>query len=179
MVSSRVFSTVSSKVDRNHVRALYEKHSRGLFAYACSFTNSFAAAEDCVHQVFVRLLREDLQIPDSPVPYLYRAVRNAALNQLRDRGREVDLDDLWLETTAGTTSAGIELQSSLQELPENQREVIILHIWGQLNFEEIGDALEISSNTAASRYRYGLKKLREQFQVVSKDRLRSAYGSAR
>jgi RNA polymerase sigma-70 factor (ECF subfamily) len=157
-------------MDRNQVRSLYEKHSRGLFAYACSFSNSFASAEDSVHQVFVRLLRLDLQVPDSPVPYLYRAVRNAVLNQNRNRGREVDLEDLWLETTAGTTHAGIELQSTLQELPSEQREVIILHIWGQLSFEEIGDALEISSNTAASRYRYGLRKLRQQFQVVSKDR---------
>jgi len=155
-------------MDRNQVRSLYEKHSGSLFAYACSFSNSFAAAEDCVHQVFVRLLRGDLQIPDSPVPYLFRAVRNAVLNQNRNRGREVDLDDLWLETTAGTTYAGLELQSTLQELPSEQREVIILHIWGQLSFEEIGDALEISSNTAASRYRYGLKKLREQFQAVGK-----------
>jgi len=159
---------MSKGLDRNQIRGLYEKHSRGLFAYACSLCNSFASAEDSVHQVFVRLLHGDLQIPESTIPYLYRAVRNATLNQIRQRGREIDLDDLWLETTAGTTYAGIELQSTLQELPPDQREVIVLHIWGQLSFEEIGDALEISINTAASRYRYGLKKLREQFQAVAK-----------
>jgi RNA polymerase sigma-70 factor (ECF subfamily) len=64
----------------------------------------------------------------------------------------------------------VELQSALRELPEQQREVILLHIWGMMSFEEVADALEISPNTAASRYRYGLSKLREQFQVIERSR---------
>jgi RNA polymerase sigma-70 factor (ECF subfamily) len=106
---------------------------------------------------------------------LYRAVRNATFNQIRDRSRETELDDLWLEGPRGTFHTTIELQSALGQLPEEQREVVVLHIWGQLNFEEVGAALEISPNTAASRYRYGLSKLREQFQTTTG----STYGQAR
>jgi RNA polymerase sigma-70 factor, ECF subfamily len=151
------------RLHRRQVQALYEQHSRGLRAYACSVTTSFAAAEDAVHVVFERLLQGGTEINGSPVPYLYRAVHNAALNHIRSRTREVDLTDAWLESPAGMEQSALELQSALRELPEEQREVIILHIWAAMSFEEISNALEISPNTAASRYRYGLSKLRAQF----------------
>jgi RNA polymerase sigma-70 factor (ECF subfamily) len=63
----------------------------------------------------------------------------------------------------------------MRELPEEQREVIMLHVWGQMSFEETAAALGISPNTAASRYRYGLSKLREQFKTTE----RNGYGLAR
>ena len=152
------------------MRQLYEEHARGLLAYACSFVSSFAAAEDIVHQVFERLLRGDLSITNAPVSYLYRAVRNASLNGIRDRAREVDFDEGWLEAPSGMEHAAIELQSALRELPEEQREVILLHVWAQMSFEAVASALSISPNTAASRYRYALSKLREQFQVTERRR---------
>ena len=164
-----------SPLNGDDVRKLYEQHRRGLFAYACSFVSSFATAEDILQHVFTRLLRFDVEITDSPIPYLYRAVRNTALNQIRDRSREVSLEDGWLDSPSGMEQTGLELQSALKDLPEEQREVILLHVWGEMSFEETAAALGISPNTAASRYRYGLSKLREQFQVDA----RSKYGSAR
>ena len=156
---------MGNRIDRDQIRRLYEHYSRGLFAYACSFVSSFGSAEDALHQVFERLLRGDLEIEGDPAPYLYRAVKNVALNQIRNRSREVNLEDGWLDSPSGMEQTGFELQSSLQELPDEQREVILLHVWGEMSFEEVAAALGISTNTAASRYRYGLSKLREQFQV--------------
>jgi RNA polymerase sigma-70 factor (ECF subfamily) len=176
-VPRRCHSTerVNSKLKPQDIRQLYEQHRRGLLAYACSFLSSFTAAEDALHQVFERLLRGDVEISGEPAPYLYRAVRNTSLNLIRSRTREVELDDAWLESPVGMEGVGVELQSALRELPEEQREVILLHIWGQMSFEATAAALGISPNTAASRYRYGLMKLREQFKVTAKDR----YGLAR
>jgi len=116
------------------------------------------------------LLRGDLAISGAPVSYLYRAVRNASLNKIRDRSPEVDLDEGWLNSPPGLESTALELQSALRGLPDQQREVIILHVWAQMSFEEVAAALEIPPNTAASRYRYGLSKLREQFQVTERRR---------
>jgi RNA polymerase sigma-70 factor (ECF subfamily) len=161
---------MTSRLDRDSVRQLYELHARGLLAYACSFVTSFATAEDVLHQVFERLLRGDLAITGAPLAYLYRAVRNASLNKIRDRAGEVDFDEGWLDSPAGMEHTAVELQSALRELPEQQREVILLHVWGQMSFEEVASALEIPPNTAASRYRYGLSKLREQFQVTERRR---------
>jgi RNA polymerase sigma-70 factor (ECF subfamily) len=161
---------VSNEFDRESVQRLYEEHGRGLLAYACSFVSSFATAEDVLHQVFERLLRGDLSITGAPVSYLYRAVRNTSLNRIRDRASDVEFKDGWLESPAGMEQTALELQSALRELPEEQREVILLHVWGQMSFEEAGTALGISGNTAASRYRYGLGKLREQFQIPERSR---------
>jgi RNA polymerase sigma-70 factor (ECF subfamily) len=153
-------------LNRDEVRQLYDQHSRGLLAYACSLLPSFAAAEDVLHQVFERLLRGDLEITVSPVPYLYRAIRNAALNAIRAGSRNEDFDEGWLKSLPGMEEAAIDLQAALRELPEEQREIIMLHVWGGMTFDEVGVALGISRHTAASRYRYGLSKLREQFHAT-------------
>lgn len=161
---------MTSSLDRDSVRRLYEAHARGLLAYACSFVTSFATAEDVVHQVFERLLRGDLAITGAPTSYLYRAVRNVSLNKIRDRSGDVSFEEGWLDSPAGMEHTAVEIQSALRELPEEQREVILMHVWGQMSFEEVATALDLSANTAASRYRYGLSKLREQFQVKERSR---------
>ena len=52
-------------------------------------------------------------------------------------------------------------EAALRELPEEQREVLVMKIWGGLTFAQVGEALAISANTAGSRYRYALERLRE------------------
>jgi RNA polymerase sigma-70 factor (ECF subfamily) len=59
-----------------------------------------------------------------------------------------------------------EIENALQRLPEDQREVLVLKIWQEFTFEQIGQALEIPANTAASRYRYALKSLRKQLEPL-------------
>lgn len=54
-----------------------------------------------------------------------------------------------------------ELEVALKKLPPEQREVVVMKIWGELKFEEIAKELNISQNTAASRYRYALEGLRK------------------
>ena len=57
-----------------------------------------------------------------------------------------------------------ELEAALQKLPSEQREVVVMKIWGELTFEEISKQLDISQNTAASRYRYALEALRKHLR---------------
>lgn len=66
----------------DQVRRCYAEHHRGLFAYALSLTRDRAAAEDVVHAVICRLLDRG-SIPAEPRPYLFRAVRNAAVDGWR------------------------------------------------------------------------------------------------
>ena len=149
-------------LDHQEVKTLYEQHGRVLLAYAVSLLPDRAASEDVLHQVFVKLLQGNVFINGSPVRYLYRAIRNAAFNYRRSHSREVELeaDCRWLESPPGMEAVGLALESALRELPDEQREVIVLRVWGQMTFEEAATALEISPNTAASRYRYGLAKLK-------------------
>jgi len=57
---------------------------------------------------------------------------------------------------------GAAVVAAMQILPEEQREVLVMKIWGNLSFPEISRALQIPANTAASRYRYALIRLKEE-----------------
>jgi RNA polymerase sigma-70 factor (ECF subfamily) len=156
------------KLDHDQIGRLYRQHGRGLIAYACSFVRGFEAAEDVVHQVFVRLLHGHVTIEGPPAPYLYRAVRNSALNDCRNHSRDVELNEAWLEGPPGMEGTTLVIESALRALPPEQHEVITLRIWGQMTFEEIAVTIGIPQKTAESRYRYGLVKLREEFRPVTK-----------
>jgi len=145
------------------VRQLYETHGPALLAYASALLRDSSAAEDVLHQVFLQLLRGKAAMNGQPAPYLFRAVRNTALNHIRGQSREVELggNAVWLESPDGSPETSIALQSALKALPEEQREIVVLKVWGQLTFEEAAEVTGVPANTAASRYRYGIQKLKE------------------
>jgi RNA polymerase sigma-70 factor (ECF subfamily) len=90
-------------------------------------------------------------------------VRNTVLNDSKTRARSVELDEdsAWFVPPDRDYAVEASLRRALRELPGDQREVVVLHIWADLTFAQIGDVLQISANTAASRYRYAFAKLRE------------------
>jgi RNA polymerase sigma-70 factor, ECF subfamily len=148
------------------VKALYEKHGSALAAYLCCRGFDFAAAEDVVQQVFLKLLQGRTPVPQTPVAYLYRSVRNASLNLRRNLDREVEMpdSDTWLVGPEGHAEEALTVQTALRDLPEEQREIVFLKIWGGMTLQEIADLFDIPINTAASRYRYAIEKLRERLQ---------------
>lgn len=149
------------KLQADEVQFLYQQHGPGLLLYACSLLGRKHAAEDVLQQVFMRLLQQNT-IPHEPKPYLFRAVHNTAMNVMRGESKQVDLSDIesWFETPEQDRVAQVALTVELVRLPEEQRQVLVLHLWGGLSFEETGSVLGVSANTAASRYRYALQKLR-------------------
>ena len=101
--------------------------------------------------------------PEEPEFYCLRAFRNRALNFRRSLWRRMtrELESLrWFERAPDETARERQAMRCLAELPPEQREVIVLKFWQHHTFETIGQLLEISPNTAAGRYRYGLKRLR-------------------
>jgi len=121
-------------------------------------------AQDAVHQVFLRLLESgDLRRAADQKAYLFASVRNQLLNDAKVRQRTVPLepDSTWFEPPERDYAAEQNLRRALGELISDQRQVVILHIWGGLTFSQTAEVLGISANTAASRYRYGIGKLRE------------------
>lgn len=153
-------------MNRDDAHRLYDEHGPALLAYACALLRDPSAAEDVLHQVFLNVIRGRAAVAQDVKPYLFRAVRNTALNHIRGQAREVELADggVWLESPDGSTETALALQSALKTLPDEQREVMVLKIWGELTFEEAASVIGISPNTAASRYRYGLAKLKEIWQ---------------
>jgi RNA polymerase sigma-70 factor (ECF subfamily) len=153
------------------LRRIYEKYKNDLLALAIALSNNKSVAEDIVHNVFVSFAQSagKLQLRGSLKSYLSTAVANNARNLKRDNAR--------LTSDANTTEVAdsilnqpdrlaISIEDSqcvgnaLQQLPYQQREVIILHLQGGLKFGEIARSQSISVNTVQSRYRYGLNKMR-------------------
>jgi RNA polymerase sigma-70 factor, ECF subfamily len=150
------------------VKVLYEKHGAALAAYGCCCGLDFAAAEDVVQQVFLKLLEGRTPSLDTPVAYLYRAVRNTSYNLRRDFRREVEMDEnAWLVGGEGRREEAWAVQAALRDLPEEQRETVFLKVWAGMTLQEIAVVLEVPMNTVASRYRYALGKLRERLRPVA------------
>jgi RNA polymerase sigma-70 factor, ECF subfamily len=72
----------------------------------------------------------------------------------------LDAASAWFSPPDRDYAGEQNLRRALSELPDDQREVVVMHVWGELTFSEIAELLGVSSNTAASRYRYALAKLR-------------------
>lgn len=159
-----------NQLSADDVRRLYDQHGPALVLYASSFVADGGAAEDVVHGVFLKLLRGKQIVPDAPASYLYRAVRNAALNTRRDRSRDAPLSDhdIWFTHREHDREAALALQQALRALPDEQREAIVMRIWSGMTLEEVAKATDVALNTAASRYRYALTKLRERLKPYEK-----------
>jgi RNA polymerase sigma-70 factor (ECF subfamily) len=151
---------------RASVGRLYDHHGASLYRYALMLLADPAAAEDAVQQVFTSLLRADATRTLQNEPrYLRRAVRNECLSSLRKRrAGDGPPGQPLLEPSAECASASPEermaLERALCALPVDQREVLHLHVFEGLSFREIAEQAGESINTVASRYRYGLEKLR-------------------
>lgn len=147
---------------------LYEQHAAALLLYARQWLPRPSDAEDAVHDAFVRLIRSPRQFDERPVPVLYQAVKWSCLDRVRKETRRDQREDQTRETEEPVTLFETQLEErerrealeqALKSLPEEQREVVTLKIWGELGFREIAEILGISINTVASRYRYALRKL--------------------
>ncbi len=157
--------------NREALRLLYEKHKDSLRTIACSLLRDTHAAEDVLHDVFVMFAENtrQIQIRTSLKHYLTTCVVNRARDEFRRRQTQgVHLDNI---EGAGSHSNGPVSQvvadershiliNALGEIPLEQREVIMLHLKGQLKFRDIAHIQKTSISTVHGRYRYGLQKLR-------------------
>ena len=148
--------------------ALYDRLAGSMFRVATMLTGSPADAEDAVQDVFVGLVRarQSLANIDNLRAYVFAALRRAAVRLVIQRKAEpairlYDAPDIAAPETGGVAiEQAVRLERALDNLPAEQREIITLKVDGGLTFAEIADVLGISPNTAASRHRYALEKLR-------------------
>jgi len=138
---------------------------------AMSLLGDAHGAEDCVHDVFVHFAEApaDLRVNRSLRGYLVRCVANRAKNVLKRRQLPPEPPTDEPDSTAPcdcpvrcsmASEESRRVFEALAQLPAEQREVITLHLQGQMRFREIAEQRELSINTVQSRYRYGIEKLR-------------------
>lgn len=143
------------------------EHGARFLLFARQQTRCGADAEDVLQESLVETWRRAKGRPETPL--VYATIRRRAIDLARRTDRRVireeassQLDNSWFAPAGdlGDTEATALLEAEVRRLPEPQREVVTLKIWGGLTFVEIAAALEIPQGTAASRYRLALESLR-------------------
>jgi RNA polymerase sigma-70 factor (ECF subfamily) len=153
------------------LRRIYEKYKDDLLALAIALSNDRAAAEDALHDVFVSFAEyaEKLQLRTSLKSYLSSCIANRVRNLSRakalltaqlSRAEPVSSDCDGPDRLATSAELSLRVDHAMEQVPYEQREVIILHLQSGMRFKAIADSQGVSINTIQSRYRYGLDKLR-------------------
>jgi len=151
-----------------------DRHGPALVLLARAWVPTRADAEDVVQEAFVRFWRSRDRAAD-PTAYLFGCVKRCALDWVRARGRQVRREAAAAKPEGEPLFDGpleqaerrAAVAAALDTLPEAQREVLVMKVWGGLTFPQIAAALGVPADTAASRFRYALAKLREKLAEES------------
>jgi len=154
---------------------LYERHGESLYRYLVFRLGSAEDAEDVLQETFCRFARYGLRwkLVLDPQSFVFKVARNEVNRFLKRKlGRRAGEAMIMTVAAGGFTAAFtapndqtlVALLRSADDLPTEQKEVVFLKVFEGLTFKEIGSVCGVSSNTAASRYRYGIEKLRETLE---------------
>lgn len=136
--------------------------------FARQQTRSESDAEDVLQEAFVRLCKSSRDCPPD-LPLVFTTIRRTAIDHARRAERRRLREDVvarerpaaLFDDAVETRERAATVEQALRRLPEPQQEVLVLKIWGELTFEQIGETVGIPANTAASRYRYALQSLKD------------------
>jgi len=171
MIEDELLKRRFKRGSRDALRRIYEKYLNHLLTLAMGLLNDAGGAEDVVHDVFVSFAEsaEDFKLAGNLKSYLTTCVMNRARDRIRANRRR--------PTGPGGTESissvldgpdraiicseeSQRLNDAIAQLPDEQREVIVLRLKGQMKFRDIANVCGVSVNTIQGRYRYGLSKLR-------------------
>ncbi len=167
---------MESKPNEREWQVWLESHSARFLMFARQQTRCEADAEDVLQEAALRIWRRtangELPVPP-PHTVVFGEIRRRAIDLARSSDRRERREDhsqqrqdsppeSWFETTIENREHARMIQQALSRISSAHGEVVTLKIWGGLTFNEIAAALEISANTAASRYRYGIDALKRQ-----------------
>jgi len=152
---------------------IYEKYETYLITVATALLNNTHAAEDVLHDFFVSFVTsaEKIKLKGNLKAYLATCVANLARNRIKrkqlepaalDDNDSIESADLRPDLLAIQKEETTILNRAMSHLPYEQREVVVLHLQGNLKFTQIAKMRSTSVNTIRSRYRYGLEKLRSE-----------------
>jgi RNA polymerase sigma-70 factor (ECF subfamily) len=164
-------------VTRPEFAQLYETHSASVFAFALNLTRDADSAREILQEVFLRAARRpELGMPmHEAKSWLFRLTHNFVIDQSRRAGTRARTLQRVAEEPVSPFVPHVDpdeqefrdaVASAMTTLPDEQRAVVHLKLWENFSFSEIGQALNLSPNTAASRYRYALDKLQNQLRYL-------------
>jgi len=159
------------------LEGLYDAHAQALFGFLLNLTRNEEDTRDLLQDLFLKLSRQASLLDGMREPrgYLLRLAHNAAIDMFRRRSTrekyQAESGEPAIEVFAPSENPDEAafrhaLAAAMEDLPPEQRAVVHLKLWEDLTFDEIAKILEISINTAGSRYRYALDKLRQRLRPL-------------
>lgn len=171
MIEDEVLKWKFKAGSQEALRRIYEKYLNRLLSFAMALLNDASAAEDVVHDVFVSFAAsaETFRFRGNLRSYLTTCVLNRARDTLRaNQRRPAKLDETVAivsdqqgpdQAILGSERAQ-QLNHAIAQLPDEQRQVLVLRLKGDMKFRDIAKLQNVSINTIQGRYRYGLEKVR-------------------
>lgn len=154
---------MSDEADR--WRAWLARNAPALLLFARQWSATRADAEDAMQSGFLKFWKTRSRARDE-VAYLYSCVRSAAMDlgrgerRLSEREAQAAVaDESDFESPLERSERDAAIEAALAELPADQREVVVMKLWGELTFAQIAEALRVPLQTAASRYRSAMRRL--------------------
>ncbi|MBN1588132.1 MAG: sigma-70 family RNA polymerase sigma factor [Pirellulales bacterium] len=155
-----------NRIGQEFLSKILDEHGPALVLYARQWCDT---PEDVVQEAFVSLLRQPREV-DNLVGWLYRVVRNGAINASRKASRRFRHErsaarqgEPWFECRNGQKMDAEMLVEVMEDLPIEQRETLVARLWGGLSWEEVARLTDTSSSTAHRRFQTALAVLRERF----------------
>jgi RNA polymerase sigma-70 factor (ECF subfamily) len=149
---------------------VYDKYGQQLYTCALAVTGCSASAEDALHEAFCRGFRLK-KAPENTRAYMFRSVRNAAIDQIRQRSKTVNIAEYYVFDSSAGPVETVELRQfkrraadALLRLSDDERETIVQHLYAGLTFQEIADLRQRPLGTITSWYRRGLAKMKEDLE---------------
>jgi RNA polymerase sigma factor (sigma-70 family) len=155
---------------RLELQRIYDECARQFFTCALAITRSRESAEDAIHDAFCRSFRLK-EAPKNLKAYMFRSVRNAAIDLRRKQARIVSMSDEYIFNSSVTPQQLLEkkitkkeVAQALLELTDDERETIVQHIYADLTFREISELRDRPMGTITSWYHRGINKLRQRME---------------
>lgn len=150
---------------------LYEQTRAAVYGFALSILRNAQDAEDVQHDTYIQIWKaaDSYQPAGKPMAWIYTITRNLARMHLREQGRTVSVSpEDWHTMFADVPTVNHEdrmvLNSLLEVLSDEERQIIILHAMTGLKHREIANLLEMKLSTVLSKYNRAIKKLRHAWK---------------
>jgi len=166
-------------IDEETLRAIWDAHADRLLLIARSIGEP---AEDAVQEAFVALATQT-DVPNDPLAWLVRTVRNRLIqwhrSRTRRRIRERDVGtSRWFERAGSAGVSGVdsgvdaeEAAAALRRLESPAREIVVMHVWGDMSFEAIADVVGGSRATVHRQFHRGLQQLQQRLKGPSPEQI--------
>jgi RNA polymerase sigma-70 factor (ECF subfamily) len=151
----------------HEIARLVDAHSAALILYARQWCRT---PEDVVQDAFLKFVRLR-QAPREAVAWLYRVVRNGAIDagktarRRQEREWAVARPERWFVESDVEGLDAAAAVTALERLPAEEREIVVARLWGDLSFEQIAEVVGCSASTAFRRFSAGIESLRKELDT--------------